>query len=168
MKILMVLASKDFRDPEYHEPKKVLEDSGIKVITTSTSKTATGAEGGVVNVDILLKEANANDLDAVAFIGGPGSFDYFDDPKAHQLAKDIISSGKVLGAICAAVGTIAKAGTLKGKKATCFSGIADIIKAGGAAYTGEGVTIDGKIITADGPKSAKAFGEALVLALKRA
>ena len=113
-----------------------------------------------------MKEVKAQDYDAVVFVGGPGSREYFDDPKARQIAKDIISSGKVLGAICAAVGTIAKAGALKGKKATCFSGIADIIKAGGATYTGEGVTVDGKIVTADGPTSAKAFGEALVKALR--
>jgi len=162
----MVIPPKDFRDPEYYEPKKVLAANGIQVATASTSKTATGAEGGVVNIDLLLKEVKSQDYDAVVFIGGPGSRAYYDDPKARQIAKDIISSGKVLGAICAAVGTIAKAGMLRGKKATCFSGIADIIKAGGAKYTGEGVTVDGKIVTADGPTSAKAFGEALVKALR--
>jgi protease I len=165
-KVLMVIAPSNFRDPEYYEPKKVLEANGIKVVTTSTSKTATGAEGGVVNVDILLKDADPDDYDAVAFIGGPGSYQFHDDKTAHELTKKTVSSGKVLGAICAAVGTIAKAGVLKGKKAACFSGISDMIKAGGAAYTGEGVTIDGKFITAEGPKSAKAFGEALAKALK--
>jgi len=165
-KVLMVIAPSNFRDPEYYEPKKVLEDSGIKVMTASTSKTSKGIEGGIVKVDVLLKDAKAGDYDAVAFIGGPGSYQFHDDKTAQELAKETVSSGKVLGAICAGVGTIAKAGVLKDKKATCFSGIADIIKAGGAAYTGEGVTVDGNIITADGPRSAKAFGEALVKALK--
>ena len=164
--ILLVIAPSNFRDPEYYEPKKVLEKNGIRVITASTLKTATGAEGGVVNADLLLKDVKTSDYDAVAFIGGPGSYQFHDDPTSHEIAKHIVSSGKVLGAICAGVGTIAKAGVLKGKKATCFSGIADIIKAGGATYTGEGVTVDGNIITADGPRSAKAFGEALVKALK--
>lgn len=41
-----------------------------------------------------------------------------------------------------------------------------LVKAGGATYTGEGVTIDGKLITAEGPRSAKAFGEALAEALR--
>ncbi len=161
----MVIASEGFRDPEYYEPKKVLELNGIKVTTASTSKTATGAEGGIVNTDIFLKDANANDYDAALFIGGPGSHQYFDDPKAHQIAKDIVSSGKVLGAICAAVAVPANAGVLKGKKATCFSGVVNMVKAGGATYTGEGVTVDGRFVTADGPRSAKAFGEALVKAL---
>ena len=160
-KILMVIASEGFRDPEYYEPKKVLEAKGIKVLTTSITKTSIGAEGGIVNTDILLKDANANNYDAVVFIGGPGSYVLHDNPKAHQLAKDAVSSGKILGAICAAVAITAKAGVLQGVKATSFSGVADIVKAGGAIYTGEGVTVDGKFVTADGAKSAKAFGEAL-------
>ena len=164
-KVLMVVAPSNFRDPEYYEPKKVLEDSGIKVLTSSTSKTAKGAEGGVVKTDILLKDANASDYNAVVFIGGPGSYQLHDDKKAHELTRDTVSAGKVLGAICAAGGIIAKAGVLNGKKATCFSGVADILKAGGAIYTADCVTTDGNIVTADGPKSAKAFGEALVKAL---
>ena len=162
----MIIAASNFRDPEYYEPKKALEDRGIKVLTASSFNTAKGAEGGVVNVDMLLKDAKADDYDAVVFIGGPGAYQFHDDKAAHELAKDTASTGKVLGAICAAVGTIAKAGVLKDKKATCFSGIADIIKAGGAIYTGDCVTTDGNIVTADGPKSAKAFGEALAKALK--
>jgi protease I len=164
-KVLMVIASEGFRDPEYYEPKKVLEAHGIKVTTTSITKTAVGAEGGIVNTDTLLKDANARDYDAVVFIGGPGSYRLHDDLTAHQLAKTTVSSGKVLGAICAAVAVPARAGVLKGKKATSFSGVADIVKAGGAVYTGEGVTVDGKFVTADGARSAKAFGEALVKAL---
>jgi protease I len=164
-KVLMVVASEGFRDPEYYEPKKVLEANGIKVIAASKTKTAIGAEGGIVTTNILLKDAKANEYDAVVFIGGPGSYILHDDLKAHQLAKDTVSSGKVLGAICAAVAITAKAGVLQGIKATSFSGVADIVKAGGAIYTGEGVTVDGKFVTADGAKSAKAFGEALVKAL---
>jgi protease I len=165
-KVLMVVASEGFRDPEYYEPKKVLEANGIKVLTTSITKTSIGAEGGIVNTDLLLKDAKANDYDAVVFIGGPGSYVLHDNPKAQQLAKDTVSTGKTLGAICAAVAIAAKAGVLQGIKATSFSGVADMVKACGAIYTGEGVTVDGKFVTADGAKSAKAFGEALAKALK--
>jgi protease I len=165
-KILMVLAADPFRDPEYFEPRKVLESQGFKVITTSTANIAKGAEGGSVKVDLLFKDVKAEDYDAIVFIGGAGAYQYHDDQKAHELAKYAAKPGKVLGAICAAVGTIAKAGVLKGKKATSFSGVADMVKAGGAIYTGAGVTVDGNIVTADGPRSAKAFGEALAKLIK--
>lgn len=162
--ILMVLAENPFRDPEYFEPKKVLEAKSYKVITTCTSPIAHGAEGAAVKADILFKDVKASDYDAIVFIGGAGSYQYHNDKKAHELAV-YAAKNKILGSICASVGTIANAGVLKGKHATSFSGVADMVKAGGAIYTGDRVTVDGNIITADGPQSAKAFGEALVKAL---
>jgi len=160
-RVLMILAEDPFRDPEYFEPKKVLENAGFKVTTTSTATNAKGAEGADIKVDLLFKDVQAKDYDAIVFIGGVGSYQYHDDKKAHDLAKYAVSNKKVLGAICAAVGTVANAGVLKGVKATSFSGVADMVKAGGAIYTGEGVTVDGNIVTADGPKSARSFGDAI-------
>jgi protease I len=164
-KALFIIAENLFRDPEYFVPKKTLESNGITVITTSTSPIANGTEGAKVEVDIFFGDVKAEDYDAIVFIGGAGSYQYHKDKFAHELAKYAAKPGKVLGAICAAVGTPAIAGVLKGKKATSFSGVADILKANGAIYTGDGVTVSGNIITADGPKSAKAFGEALVVAI---
>jgi len=163
--VLMVLAQDPFRDPEYFEPKKVLESAGHKVTTTCTAPVAKGAEGASVKADVLFRDVNAKDYDAIVFIGGAGSYQYHDDKKAHDLAKYAVNNGKVLGAICAAVGTLANAGVLKGKKATSFSGVADMVKAGGATYTGKPVEVDGKLITADGPRSARAFGESIAKAL---
>lgn len=165
-KVLMVIASNVFRDPEYFEPKKVLEDSGYKVVTTSTAAVAKGAEGAEVKVDLLLKDVNPSDYASIIFIGGKGSYQYHNDPKAHELAKAAVSSGKVLGAICASVGTIANAGVLKGVKATSHGDVADMVRSGGADYVGGSVVADGKIITADGPRSARSFGEAIVKALE--
>jgi len=166
-KVLFILAEDPFRDPEYFEPRKVIENAGHKVTTTCTAPVAKGAEGATVKVDVLFKDVKASDYDAIVFIGGAGSYQYHNDKKAHELAIYGAKTGKVLGAICASVGTIANAGVLKGKKATSFSGVSDMVKAGGAIYTGAGVTVDGNIVTADGPRSAKAFGEALVKVLSK-
>jgi len=162
---LMVLAEKPFRDPEYFEPKKVLESAGVKVVTASTGPVAYGAEGAQVKADILLDKVKAEDYDAIIFIGGTGSYQYHNDPKAHELARYAVKPGKVLGSICASVGTLAKAGVLKGKKATGDPGVAEMIKAGGANYTGGNVETDGNIITAKGRTNGKEFGEALAKAL---
>ena len=165
--VLMILAEDPFRDPEYFDPKKVLEDAGVKVVTTSTAPVAKGAEGAEVQVDLLLNEVHEEDFDAIVFIGGKGSSQYYDVPKAHELARYGAGKGKVLGSICASVGTLARAGVIKGKKATSDPGVADMLKAGGATYTTEGVTKDGNIITAKGRTNGKEFGEALLKELSR-
>jgi len=165
-KVLMVLASQNFRDPEFFVPKDVIEKAGITVLTASSKPESTGAEGGKVKIDALLDKVNPSEYDAVAFIGGPGSTEYFDNKTAHQICKNTIGSGKVLASICAAGSTLARAGVLKGKKATAFEGRGQDLKDHGAIYTGKPLEIDGSIITANGPRAAREFGEAIVKALK--
>ncbi|MFA4967108.1 MAG: DJ-1/PfpI family protein [Candidatus Margulisiibacteriota bacterium] len=165
-KAIMVIAPKMFRDEEYLEPKKVLEDAGIEVKTASSKICiASGKLGAAAQVDLLLKDINVSDYDAVLFVGGPGSHDYFDDPDAHRIAKETVAENKILGGICSATGILAKAGVLKGKKSTIFQGEIELLKEKGGIYTGKGVESDGKIFTADGPMSAKAWGEAILKGL---
>jgi protease I len=165
-RVLMVIAQNKFRDEEYKEPRDVIEKAGIKVeVASETTQTATGKSGMKVKPDLALKEVDVKKMDAVIFVGGPGSYDYFDHPIAQEIAKNTIKEGKILAAICAAPSILANAGLLKDKRVTCFPGEGQNLKNKGANYTGSGLEIDGKIITADGPAHAKQFGEAIVKAL---
>lgn len=162
-KALMVIAFKNFRDEEYLEPKKILENAGIKVTTASTQTgTATGKPGTKVPVDITIDQINPADFDAIIFIGGAGCYDYYSNQTALKIAWEAVKQNKILAAICSAGGILAHAGVLNGKKATVFPGEAELLKSKGAIYTGAPVEIDEKIITADGPQSARAFGEKIV------
>lgn len=167
MKVLMVIAFEGFRDEEYSEPKEVLEKAGAEVVTASTKiGTAVGKLGLKTKVDITLDQIQVLDYDAVLFIGGPGSYQFHHDPKAHAIVKETVAARKVLGGICAGVNTLAQAGALKGKTVTSFTGVAEEVKATRANYTGKGLEVDGKIVTADGPAHATAFGEAVWKILK--
>lgn len=163
--VICILASTNFRDPEFTVPKQVMEGAGIKVLTACANPVAKGAEGLSVKVDVLLDKVDPSKYDAVIFIGGPGSPQYFDDPVAHKICVDTLKNGKLLASICAAGSTLARSGVLKDKKATAFESRADDLRAHGAIYTGRPVEVDGNIITAIGPAAAKAFGEAIVKAL---
>ncbi len=166
-KVLMIIAKEGFRDEEYKEPKDIFEKAGLAVTTaSSTLGIARGKLGMKAKVDTTLSDVQVSDYDAIVFVGGPGSYVYFDDTIAQGIAKDTLKAGKILGAICAAPSILANAGVLKGIKATCFSGEGENLKAKGAVYTGKGLEIDGRIITADGPAHAKEFGETIVKALK--
>jgi len=77
--------------------------------------------------------------------------------------------GKVTAAVCIAPMILAKAGILKGKKATVWDGDLEqsaYFKKNGIDYTGSEVTVDGKIVTGNGPNAAKAFGEAVAKLLE--
>ncbi|MBN2372383.1 DJ-1/PfpI family protein [bacterium] len=163
---LMIIAHKDFRDEEFQEPKAILEKNGIKVtVASSGADFAKGVLGLRYKPDITLSEVKAGDYCMVVFVGGAGSKEYWMDETAHKIAREAVSSGKVLGAICIAPVILLNAGLLEGKMATVFHSEAKTLINGGANYTGKEVERDGLIITSSGPGAAKDFGFALVEAL---
>jgi protease I len=165
-KVLSVIAPENFQDKEYSDSKDALEAAGHEVITASTAGTAYGKFGSEVDVDVFISDVKADDYDAIIFIGGPGSFEYFDDPTALNLAQDFYNAGKLTTAICAAPSILANAGLLDGVNATCWKGESGNLEDNGANYTGKNVEVDGLIITADGAMSATKFGETIADKLK--
>ncbi|HEY5540477.1 MAG TPA: DJ-1/PfpI family protein [Coriobacteriia bacterium] len=164
--VVMVIAPTVFRDEEYAEPKAVLEARGANVVTASVQPgECVGRFGLVANATVSVADAAQRPWDAVIFVGGGGAAVYFDDEAAHALARAQAASGEVLAAICIAPSTLAHAGLLGAVRATAFPDREDDLKAHGAIWTGEPVTVDGRIITGNGPEAATAFGEAVAEAL---
>jgi len=166
-KVVMILAHQNFRDEELFKPREVLQQAGAEVTIASSALTpARGMLGGTVKPDLLVKDVNPQDYDAVVFVGGPGAKEYWEDEKAHEIARLALEKEKIVAAICIAPVTLANAGVLKGKRATVWPSEAGRLRAAGAIYTGRNVETDGRIITADGPQSAERFGQALRDALR--
>lgn len=167
-KIAIIIAFRDFRDEEYFIPKQNLEIAGAKIATVSTSLgKAIGKLGGEARIDLTLDELKVGNFNAVLFVGGPGAAKYIDNPQAHQIAREVADSGMILGAICIAPAILAKAGVLSGKQATVWSNVMDksavkILKGEGVKYQAEPVVVDGNIVTADGPQSARKFADVII------
>jgi protease I len=167
-KIAMIIAPKGYQDTEFGVPYKYFKDQGATVDVYSTKKgTASGALGGTFNVEHTLSELNVNNYIAIVFVGGPGTPIVRSDNNSTRIAKDTITSGKILAAICWSPTILAKAGVLKGKNATVWYGpdselgmlTSEYLEEQGARYTGQDVTVDGNIITANGPSTAKKYAE---------
>lgn len=165
-KVVMIIASHDFRDEELFKPRDLFLERGMKVILASSSlKTARGMLGGTAQPDILIKEVKVEEFDAIVFVGGMGSSEYWEDPVAREIVKKAVALNKIIGAICIAPVTLANAFILEGKKATVFSSEINKLKNKGAIYTGKNVEVDGNIITANGPQAAEEFGKAIIQSL---
>lgn len=170
-KVLMVVAPLNFRDEELLIPKKVFEDAGVKVVIASKDVAqARGMMGELVTVDVDLYQVSAADYDAIVFVGGGGAKSYFEDEIAHLLAKSSVNQGKVTAAICIAPAILAKAGVLKGKRATIWTSVVDksmvsVIDAGGGAYSDAEVVVHGKVITGCGPDAGEKFAEKILEAI---
>lgn len=167
-KVLFVIAPDDFRDEELFVPQDELTKCGYETwIASHKTGTCKGVKGGVAQSDMVLEDVDTNDFEAVIFVGGKGSEVFFEDPHAFKVAQAMHGLGKTVAAICIAPVILANAGILKKKNATVFESESKTIEAKGAHYTGEGVVVDGNIVTADGPKNAKKFGQTLCEVLNK-
>ena len=166
-KAVIIVAQRDFRDEELFEPLNILLKRGVEVsIAAKTREEATGKLGATVKPDMAIIEIEAQNFDAVVFVGGPGAREYFDDPDALRVAQDFFKANKIIGAICSGASILANAGVLLGKTATGFPTEEENLRNRGAEYTGMQVEVDGRIVTAKDPSAAKEFGEKLAYLLE--
>jgi protease I len=165
--VLLIIAQNDFQDKEYSTVRSLLEEKGYSVkVATSQRGTAVGVMGLVVTPDLMLSEVKVDDYAGVIFIGGSGAESLFGSDLAHQIASEAVQEKKVVGAICIAPIILARAGILKGKRATVYYSMSKELEKLGAIYTGSEVEVEERIVTANGPDASWQFAEAIVNSLQ--
>lgn len=159
----MVIAPRNFRDEELREPKAILEREGFKVVVASTvSGTAKGMFGMQVNPDTTVDDVNPEDYDVVVVVGGSGSQTHlWNNSRVQEIVQASHRRGRLVAAICISPVVLARAGLLRGRKATVFRTTTTIseLKKGGALISDAPVVVDGDIITGEGPEAAREFGQ---------
>ncbi len=164
-KVLLAIASHGFQQVEYGDTRQVLEQAGFFVVTASDKRgIAIAKDGSEQKVDVQLSEVDVKQYDAVYFIGGPGALECLDNQESNRILNEAMILQKPYGAICIAPRILAKANVLVGKRATGWNEdgeLPEIFAQNNVEYMPEHVVVDGNVITADGPESAREFGEAI-------
>ncbi|MBU1132446.1 DJ-1/PfpI family protein [Patescibacteria group bacterium] len=167
MKVLMIIAQKDFRDEELFDTRSVLEQNGIKAdVCAKSHDIAAGKLGGTVKPDLAFSDVVEADYSGIIIIGGPGAFDFIGDETINGLVNYFHGQDKLVAAICIAPAILARGGFLKNKKATICAGSEKYLVEGEAIVSADDIVIDGNMITANGPAAASRFGQAIVDFLK--
>lgn len=140
----------------------LLRRGGIHVTTVSIMgrPQVTGRSDIEVKADCLFEEVTSfADGDMLVLPGGMPGTRYLEeyDP-LRKLIASYCGKGKKIAAICAAPTVFGKMGLLKGKKATCYPGMEQLLL--DAECSEEEVVADGNITTSRG------LGTALVFSLK--
>jgi len=153
-----VFLAEGFEDVEALIPIDVLRRGGVEVKTASISEypLVQSSHGVNIEADILFEQSEYLDADLLMLPGGmPGSTNLFKHEGLCNILMKQYEAGKKISAICAAPGVVlAPLGILKDKKATCYPGFDKALAQGGATYTGDLVTVDGNVTTAEGPAAA--------------
>lgn len=169
-RVLFIIAPSNFRDEELDEPKTLLEDAGFVCdVASTTMDPVQGMLGLLVKPDLLVDTVLVENYAAVIVVGGSGSPALSRNEKVLIIVRNAVTKNKVVGAICFGALTVAQSGILKGKKGTGWKhqDTLQAFKENGATYIDEGVVVDGKIVTAQGPSVATLFGKKLLELLKR-
>jgi protease I len=168
-KVLMVIPHTQFREEEFLEPKKILEDEGAQIVVASTTvRMCRGMKGGTAQADIAIADAKPDDYAGIVLCGGSSVPEFFwNDKKLQELVTAMAAAGKVIAAICLSTVVLAKAKLLAGREATVYflPQALEELKAAGAKYVQETLLIHNNIVLAEGPPDSQRFGQAIRSAL---
>lgn len=168
--VLLLVAQDDFQTYEYHNPKRVLEDAGYRVVTASNIVgTARSTADEHVPVDRAIADIRVEEYSGIFLIGGPGAMAHLNNDIVHQLMRDTALANIPYGAICVSPRILANAGLLVGKHVTGWNKREDLpefFADARAIFVDEPVVVDGLLVTANGPRAAEDFGKSIVSLLK--
>jgi len=160
---ILIMATDGFEQSELTVPRDKLRAAGAKVDVASPS----GGEirgwdetdwGETVPVDLPIDQARLDDYDALVLPGGQINPDKLrTEPKAVELVKQFVSSGKVVAAICHGPWLLVEADALRGRKVTSFQSIRTDVANAGGNWVDQEVVVDQGIITSRSPKDLDAF-----------
>ncbi len=141
----------------------VLRRAGVEIVTVSISgsESIVGAHGVEIRCDAQIESCDTSDATMLLLPGGlPGATNLQEHPGVAAALTAQAARGGLIGAICAAPMVLGGLGLLRGKHATCYPGFENELE--GAVYTADVYTVDGNIITGNGPAATMPYAYAIL------
>jgi protease I len=167
-KRVAILATDGFEQLELTEPKRALEAAGVTVDVVSLKSGSIRAwnetDWGLrVRVDRELKDAKADDYDALVLPGGVMNPDKLRrEERVQKFVRALYDAGKPIAAICHAPWTLIDAGIAAGRRMTSYPSLQTDLKNAGADWIEEEVVVDNGLITSRKPEDLPAFNQKLL------
>jgi 4-methyl-5(b-hydroxyethyl)-thiazole monophosphate biosynthesis len=160
--MIYVFLATGFEDIEALAPVDIMRRASLQVKTVSITneQIVTSAHGVGIVADMLLSEVDFTQAKMLVLPGGmPGAANLDACTQLTQAIANHYNAGGAIAAICAAPLVFGHLGLLQGRRATCYPGFEDYLT--GATYTGELVTVDGNVITGEGPAATFCYAYTL-------
>ncbi|KIP58756.1 thiamine biosynthesis protein ThiJ [Prevotella pectinovora] len=144
-------------------PVDVFRRGGVEIKTVSItgSELVEMAHGVTVKADLKFEDAKLEDADLLMLPGGlPGATNLNDHEGVRNAVLSQYEKGKLVAAICAAPMVFGSLGIVKGRRATCYPGFEKYLD--GAEYTHELCTVDGNVVTGEGPAATFPYAYTLL------
>lgn len=165
---IAVLATDGVEEVELTEPVKALRAAGASVdIVSPKSGTIQGMNhderAGPIAVDVDLKDARADQFDALVLPGGVANPDKLRTIlDAVKFVGAFVAADKPIAAICHGPWTLINAGGVRGKRMTSWPSLQQDLINAGAVWTDEPVVTDHQLVTSRKPDDIPRFNEAMI------
>lgn len=167
-KKIAILVANGFEEEELTSPKSALEHAGAETAIVSPEDGKVKAWkytdwGKVLDVDVPLNSASADDYDALVLPGGVMNPDHLRrNSKALDFVRSFFQTGKPVAAICHGPWTLIDAGVVRGRKMTSYESIQTDLKNAGAKWEDKEVIVDNGLVTSRKPEDLPAFNRKLI------
>lgn len=158
-----ILVSNYFEQAEFTEPLERLKDAGVDVTVISSETLDLQAlqhadHGDTFTADVLLRDAEAGDYDALLLPGGAINADTLRVVgKAQTWVQDFLESDRPVAVICHAPWLLVSAGVVDDHRLTSYHTIQDDIRNAGGDWVDQEVVVDGNLLTSRKPDDLPAF-----------
>jgi len=171
-KKVAIITENGFEEVELTSPKKALEDAGATVHIVSPQKDKVKAWNHdhwsiELPVDVNIDDADPNDYDALVVPGGvlnPDKMRLNED--CVNFAKDFLTSGKPVAAICHGPQLLIETGLLQGRNMTSYPSVRTDLENAGVIWEDKEVIVDHSLVTSRSPKDLEAFNKKMLEEIK--
>ncbi len=163
-----VLATDGVEQVELTEPAAALRKAGASVQVVSPKPGAIQGmnhdkPADMINVDLALADARADDFDALLLPGGVANPDSLRIAAgAVDFVRAFVASSKPIAAICHGSWTLIDADAVKGKRVTSWPSLRRDLTNAGATWSDEPVVTDERLVTSRKPDDIPAFNRAMI------
>ncbi|MET0291829.1 MAG: type 1 glutamine amidotransferase domain-containing protein [Steroidobacteraceae bacterium] len=163
-----ILAAEGFEQAELVEPRKALQDAGAHVAVVSPSEGEVQGwkhfdKADRVKVDVVLRDAKADDYDALMLPGGVANPDQLRLlPEAVSFIRAFFDAGKPVAAICHAPWTLIEADVVEGRRVTSWPSLKTDLQNAGATWVDQEVVVDDGLVTSRKPDDLPAFNRKMI------
>ena len=165
----LILAAEGFEDSELLVPLYRLQEEGDEVdIAAPQTGEFAGKHGYTAEANLDFGDLDAADYDLLVLPGGKAPETVRLDDSAVRVVREMMEAGKPVAAICHGAQVLISADVVDGRKATCYEGIRDDLRAAGADYRDAEVVVDDNLISSRFPGDLPAFCRELMKAREAA
>jgi len=156
----LTILAEGFEDIEAIAPIDILTRAGVEVTVAGLLPGNIKAAYGTTVAPQITINGVSGLFDAIIIPGGRRNAEALGaHPRVIELIRQHFQNGKVVAAICAAPGLVLAegAGIVHSRRVTGDPAFSDKLIAAEGKYTGDPVTVDGNLVTGQGPGAAMLF-----------